>query len=579
MTWTATLLVGMLVLLGLPSSVQAYYGTTDSNGYVALYECYSGGPNCDVAMATIVATACEQTITTSTTPTTDWTAITESNTYICIEVGDHTGRGTLTFSTDGTSGTRKVLRCVTTGGAVCSDPWDVTAANRAQIDAIRSDADYLILNKLWADGSLGIVIGHSTSATNNILDRILVEVGGLQTKNTSPFMTLQNSVCRNTPKVQQNDRHCINSPDADNHIVNNEIYDVAGDGIQSSGTCARCVIENNDFYQTTAMYCDADNTPNVNGDFSAGENGVDIKRAGQSASAVMQIIQNRFSGFKKTDGGCGSSGSSGEAIVIHESGGGTAATYSLILNNIIFNTGFGISFPNGFPNHHSIVGNIFSNLNSVAIASKGIDYDNSDNIEVYLNTFSQIESDGFWLDHKGNNQDARCNVVIDGQDTFGTPAASDVTDYQVYYGTTDDSDTNRIDIALFTRANSTAYSLNDVIRLTSSPPADGTSGDFLYRVTTAGTSDSSAPTYPILLGNTVTDGTVVLEAVRGPFSFQSRLRTGEITVILPYVTTGSGAQEADDPTGDRDTWCPGAGDTDQIGSRTDIGVDDDTGGW
>ncbi len=150
----------------------------------------------------------------------------------------------------------------------------------------------------------------------------------------------------------------------------------------------------------------------------------------------------------------------------------------------------------------------------------------------------------------------------------------------MYYGVPDPKlDATSLDITMTVRANDTAYSVDDVVRLTSSPPEDGTSGDFLYRVTTPGTSDSSVPTYPTALGNTVTDGTAVLEAVRGPFSFQRKLRTGAETIYIPYASVGSGAQESDNPSGDRDTWCPGAGDTDQLGSRASIGVNDDTGDW
>ena len=52
-----------------------------------------------------------------------------------------------------------------------------------------------------------------------------------------------------------------------------------------------------------------------------------------------------------------------------------------------------------------------------------------------------------------------------------------------------------------TRANSTAYSVGDVAR-----PAAG--NGFLYVATTAGTTAASVPTYPLVLGQTVTDGGV-----------------------------------------------------------------------
>lgn len=57
-----------------------------------------------------------------------------------------------------------------------------------------------------------------------------------------------------------------------------------------------------------------------------------------------------------------------------------------------------------------------------------------------------------------------------------------------------------------TRANSTAYNVEDVFR-----PAS-TNG-FLYRVTVAGTSAASPPTFPLVVGNTVADGTATIECV------------------------------------------------------------------
>lgn len=56
------------------------------------------------------------------------------------------------------------------------------------------------------------------------------------------------------------------------------------------------------------------------------------------------------------------------------------------------------------------------------------------------------------------------------------------------------------------RANSTAYTLGQIYR-----PAS-TNG-FLYRVTAAGTSAASPPTFPVILGNSIADGGATISCV------------------------------------------------------------------
>lgn len=99
--------VGTLCLVAPFASTNA---APDINGYEAQYECRARNPNCDVDVDTLAQQSCQQTITTATVPTTDWSAIDWDNDVICIAAGDHSDRGILSLGSSGTSDRRKVLR-------------------------------------------------------------------------------------------------------------------------------------------------------------------------------------------------------------------------------------------------------------------------------------------------------------------------------------------------------------------------------------------------------------------------------------------------------------------------------------
>lgn len=388
----------------------------DLNGYTALYECRAGGPNCNVDVVGLTQQACQQTITTATTPTTNWTALNQSNNVICIQEGDHTGRGTLTLTSSGTSGTRKILR-YTRASDNDDEPWNQGV--RAKIEAIRLQGNYWIVHRLTFDAD-GANISNLISGEHNILNRILSQNFGVtmlhiwNTAAPSTNNTIQNSVARQTGKVPNIDAHCTNIAysSSNAHIVNNEIYDCAGDGFQSStaGGLAGIIIENNDIYQTTAMYTDGNGNLSPSGNYSAGENAIDLKVGGTAASPI-QLIHNRIWGFRPTDTSVGSSGSAGDAVAFHmPPGDSTLNSYGLIQNNIIFDSPWGIGSPNGSPTNYSIIGNIVWNIHDATQPNGfAIDLKHGSNHEVYLNTFIDTNRG---IKTNGANVDVRCNVFM-----------------------------------------------------------------------------------------------------------------------------------------------------------------------
>jgi hypothetical protein len=555
----------LFLLLLLPLAAWA----VDPNGYTSEYECRAGGPQCNVDIATLTQAACDQTITTATAPTNNWSALNQSNTVICIQAGDHTGRGTLTLTTSGTSGTRKVLR-YTRVSDNNDEPWNQTSGNRATVAGIVITGNYWVIHRLYFTAPVEFGADNGTG-NNNIANRIFATYapGFVVDNHSGTNVTLQNSVVRNTSFDGLDDRPCVGTGQATNfRVINNEIYDCQGDEVifQTSGNnpFAGGVVENNDLYITSALY---------HGDAAWSENAIDIKGGGTSANPV-RFIHNRMWGHRDTScsSSCGGLGSAGESIIFHTTSGGTNS-YGLIQNNIIMDGSMCISVPNYSPDHWSIVGNICYDMRGpTGGTTRALALESSTSVEVYLNTFiSTVNGNSAgWLSYgRGQSEDIRCNVAIDSGtiDAWGSGTSTQL-DYNVYYNATHGGETNKIDKTLTTRANSTAYSLNQVIRLTSTAPADGTSGDFLYIVTTAGTTAGSPPTYPVTLGASVTDGTAVLKAIRGPYSFRRKLRTvsGGEAVVIPYADTllASALPEY--------LACPSGSDTNAIGERASIGI-------
>lgn len=567
---------GLLVLAAATGTGHA----ADPNGYIARYECRAGGPQCNVDVAGLAARACDQIINPSTSPTDSW-PIDFSKSVICIAEGDHSSRGVLRLTASGTSANRKILRYYS-GSDANDDPWK--QQRRAKIAKLSLEGSYWLIHRLSIDGNDtrqdGVFI--KQGADNNIISRVLVERhfssqimvdwNGISSNNR-----IQNSVIRKAALDTAGESQCIDIQKSQYlYFVNNETYDchksfAIGDGvIDTRGV----VVENNDIYVSKDFYSDCRGNFNGTGPCSGSEAVMSLK-AGGTSSAPAVYIQNRIWG-----------GRTGDAVLLGSDnvGGGEAVTLSgnpagqadwvMFRNNIIMDSQYGIAGYWGPGNNNSIIGNLVYRIrqfdtrwgtNALWMSSKQYS-------EVYLNSIIDADT---WLEITGSSysggtdleNDIRCNVVIAGRRVgeTGVGAGTQVGN-NAFYGSPSfarNAPTGP-EMTLRTRASSTNYAVGDILA-TGSSDACRSSGDstcYLYKVITPGTTASGSPGYCTQLGCISTDGGVTVQAVRGPYTFYRKLRTGPEQAVIPYARVHTAAPEA--------YSCPMT-----YASRRGVGVNDD----
>lgn len=492
----------LLLLLAFAPALEAAPGDPDLNGYVAQYECRAGNPNCDVDITFLVEQNCQVTIVPSDTEAQAEGKVNGGSQFICIEPGEY--NYVLDITVSGTENVRKVLRYNAVGDAG-DDPWEQLDADQADLDGLHIGGDFWIIHRLTFDAD-GAVTSSRTDGGDNIFNRVLFQGAGgnmLLFYSSASNNTLQNSVLRQTVKTPGSDVHCIDigfNP-VSLRLVNNEIYDCAGDGIQiSQGSNANgLIIENNDIYITPAMYVV---------DEACAENALDFKGGG-TASQPVRAIHNRLWGFRLTDTGCAGTGSFGEYIVWHAD-----SDFVMVKDNIMTNGSFGITSANPQPTQYSIVGNIiFDTRHHATVDEFSVVMNEALSSEVYLNTFiwnTRAIDAGI-----GSSHDVQCNVVID---TGASTGNSGQFDNNVYYDSPNFSETAQLSFSIIERVSDTTYSAGTIMRRTSDP-GQCTAGDdpdcFLYEAQNAGTTGAGEPTYATELGAEFIDGSITWEAVRG----------------------------------------------------------------
>lgn len=550
----------------------------DPNGYTAQYECRAGNPNCNVDVAALGARACDQIITASM----PWSSINWSNNTICLEAGDHTWKGGLTIpsSANGSSTYYKVLRYSRAGDSN-EDPWRQGGASQARLTGLTVQGSYWVVHRLTFPGLSGtgpsprINISASGSGVNNVIvDRTLVEGAGQgssyygysQNCNSSNYdrLTVQNSVFRNLgPYAPVWEAIAVDLQCGTNlRAVNNEIYDWVSHPIQighdGGPTLTGVVVENNDLYITPALYTSG-------GAKSKAESVLSVKAKGTSSSPI-RVMQNRLWGARKTDLSYCCNGEDGNAVTHYDRN-----NYLLFQNNLIADSQIGL---NNVADNNSFIGNIFHNIRAFDGSTFSgpwnawYSHDGAGSYEMYFNTVIAATGYSFpSLEH--HNVDVRCNVVLSsGPKYSGNPPGSSRADRNAFYDSpswTFNGDGTNVVNGIKTRTGGTSYGTGEILRLgpIESCRSDSDAACYLYRVTAGGRTADGGAQYCTALGCTDQDGSVSVQAIRGPYKMYRKLRTNAEPYVIPYARVHASAPEA--------YGCPN-----DFGGRSGIGINDDT---
>ena len=345
-----------------------------------------------------------------------WSKINHKDkTIFCVSKGDYAVNLSLT-----TSGTTDEPRYIVAKGAIIDSIYFLNGVK------------HWIVHGITVDGSVDSSVRmQANQAANIILDHITVENSGGgagQIATGGENLVIQDSVVRNTKVTPNKDDHCIGVPQTSVNlkIVNNEIYNCAGDGIQSNngiGTISS-IIADNEFYVDSSFYTDGKGNFDPNGDYMCGENALDIKTGGRDSTNYLLIKRNKIWGYdKSTDNTCVSGGGGGgQPVIFH-----LKAEWVKFEENIISGSGYGIVFANPTAKHISIINNLFSNINIAVLASMSKGSSN----EFYYNTVVNAPS-LFFGDENANDYKYNVFINVPSSGLTSINSASDF-DFNAFY--------------------------------------------------------------------------------------------------------------------------------------------------
>lgn len=369
----------------------------------------------------------------------DWGVINdESKTYFFVTPGDYTALGEIEISTPGTAESPRWLVYYNPDSPedFVTHPVDMSPELRAEFERIELSGSHWIVDRLYGTATTG-----SKNPTldlhgaNVIVNRMLCEGGGGgagQVSINASNIVVQNSVMRNTQIIPNIDIHGMKiSGGFDVRIVNNEIYNFAGDGVQLGDkpeSFKGVVIYNNDFYIDPSLYPEeVEVIPH--------ENAIDIKQAGVPGGPQNYVLikNNRFRNIAHTPGGTSPNPDQG---TIDFSNKNDPKSHVLVEGNIFydckipFNTKGG-----GQTSNFTITTNLIYNATRFMV---WMDAEETYNHEITFNTIigvAEFNGDQEWLNTKCQQLEIYGNLILNGHG-ITLPESNYKSDYNVFFNTT-----------------------------------------------------------------------------------------------------------------------------------------------
>ena len=370
----------------------------------------------------------------------------------CVYPGDYSEAGEIQLTADGTeSAPRWILWYDPNNSTDQTHPVKLNVGNEALIVGLRfgisgNPANHWIVHRVTVRSGQ---VQFRNGSSNNVLSNMLIEQPGdgnaVTITENSDNNVIQYTVIRDTKKMPGKDNHCIGlSTQKNTQILSNEIYDCAGDSIQSFSSSGPYVVRDNDIYITPEMYTNCAGVLTESGDCACAENAIDFKGPGGRSFPLtedqwVKIENNRIWGFRPSDAACATTGSRGESIQIG-SGDTNQVDFVLVKNNAIWDGVTAVAVGVATVNNVSVQGNFIAGMTHGKAEHKQAAIQNisGDTFEMYSNI---IASSDYWFRNKQNAErnDVRCNVLIDSNDRpfQDSWAADSQADYNFFYNTTE----------------------------------------------------------------------------------------------------------------------------------------------